>query len=77
MPRSTASWYLDLLYMRKPQYTDQSQPRIVQQKKNCNTPIRTVDEELAWRPASREPRPGRKMLKMKQQMPVARGTDGT
>lgn len=41
------------------------------------TPIKTVDELLACRPARMEPIPGKKMLKMKQQMPVALGTEGT
>ena len=41
------------------------------------TPIKTVEELLACRPARMEPMPGKNMLKMKQQMPVALGTEGT
>ena len=41
------------------------------------TPIRTVEELLACRPARMEPMPGKNMFKMKQQMPVDLGTEGT
>lgn len=41
------------------------------------TPMSTVDELFACRPARMEPNPGMKMLKIRQQIPVALGTEGT
>jgi hypothetical protein len=42
-----------------------------------HTPMRMIDELLAWSPASTDPNPGKKILKMRQQMPVALVTEGT
>ena len=56
---------------------DHSHPMSVTQRKNCTTPMRTVEELLACIPARIEPKPGKKMLKMRQHTPVDLGTDGT